>query len=65
MKFLRDKTIRLYKWLPGDKFEELPHSPLKGHKYGINCVTFSPFGSKLASASTDGLTIIWDVKVNE
>ncbi|KAB7500529.1 hypothetical protein Anas_03475 [Armadillidium nasatum] len=34
-----------------------------GHRYGINCICFSPYGTKLASASTDGQTFIWDVKV--
>ncbi|XP_042869333.1 WD repeat, SAM and U-box domain-containing protein 1-like isoform X2 [Penaeus japonicus] len=57
-----DKTVRVYKWQVGDTFEQVSYSPLVGHTYGINCVHFSPFGTKLASASTDGSTIIWDVK---
>ncbi|RXG64254.1 WD repeat, SAM and U-box domain-containing protein 1 [Armadillidium vulgare] len=36
-----------------------------GHRYGINCICFSPYGTKLASASTDGQTFIWDVKTGE
>lgn len=59
----RDKSVRVYKWQVGDKFVEVGYSPLLGHTYGVNCVNFSPFGSKLASASIDGSTIIWDVKV--
>lgn len=58
-----DKSVRLYKWNLGDTFTEVPHSPLLGHTYAINSITFSPFGTKLASAGTDGLTIIWEVKV--
>ena len=61
--YFSDKTIRVYKWQPGNKFSEVSYSPLEGHRYAINCITFSPFGTKLASASTDGSTIIWDVKV--
>lgn len=55
--------MRVYKWQVGDAFIEVSYSPLLGHTYGINCVCFSPFGTKLASASTDGSTILWDVKV--
>ncbi|KAG0725098.1 WD repeat, SAM and U-box domain-containing protein 1 [Chionoecetes opilio] len=58
----RDKSVRVYKWHVGDKFVEVSYSPLLGHTYGVNSVNFSPFGSKLASASIDGSTIIWDVK---
>uniref|UniRef100_A0A6A7FQW5 WD repeat, SAM and U-box domain-containing protein 1 n=1 Tax=Hirondellea gigas TaxID=1518452 RepID=A0A6A7FQW5_9CRUS len=60
-----DKSVRLYKWNIGDQFVEVRHSPLLGHTYAINSVTFSPFGTKLASAGTDGITIIWDVKSGE
>lgn len=59
----RDKSVRVYKWQVGDKFVEVSYSPLLGHTYGVNSVNFSPFGSKLASASIDGSSIIWDVKV--
>ena len=58
-----DKSVRVYKWGVGDTFTEVAHSPLLGHTYAINSITFSPFGTKLASAGTDGVTIIWDVKV--
>ncbi|KAK8736917.1 hypothetical protein OTU49_004723, partial [Cherax quadricarinatus] len=60
-----DKSVRLYKWQVDDSFVEVGYSPLLGHTYGVNCVSFSPFGTKLASASTDGSTIIWDVKTGE
>ncbi|XP_071539559.1 WD repeat, SAM and U-box domain-containing protein 1-like isoform X1 [Panulirus ornatus] len=60
-----DKSVRVYKWQVGDAFIEVSYSPLLGHTYGINCVCFSPFGTKLASASTDGSTILWDVKTGD
>ncbi|XP_069175368.1 WD repeat, SAM and U-box domain-containing protein 1 isoform X1 [Procambarus clarkii] len=60
-----DKSVRVYKWQVGDTFVEVSYSPLLGHTYGVNCVSFSPFGTKLASASTDGSTIIWDVKTGD
>jgi WD40 repeat protein len=33
----------------------------RGHGYSVNCVRFSPHGTLLASASTDGTTVLWDV----
>ena len=61
--YFRDKSVRVYKWQVGDSFIEVKYSPLIGHTYAVNSIDFSPFGTKLASASTDGTTIIWDVKV--
>lgn len=31
-----------------------------GHSYSVNCVRFSPHGTVLASASTDGTTVLWN-----
>lgn len=42
---------------------EKSFSPLKGHKYTILHVEFSPCGTMLASSSLDGTTIIWDTEV--
>ncbi|XP_042215697.1 WD repeat, SAM and U-box domain-containing protein 1-like isoform X2 [Homarus americanus] len=60
-----DKSVRVFKWQVGDQFVEVGYSPLLGHTYAVNCVNFSPYGTKLASASTDGSTIIWDVKTGD
>lgn len=54
-----DKTVRL--WDTAD-FSELTASPLVGHSYYVHCCTFSPFGTILATCSTDGKLILWDVK---
>lgn len=53
-----DKTIRVWNI---DDFSEHKQSPLCGHQYYVHCCTFSPFGTNLASCSTDGKLIIWDV----
>lgn len=62
-----DKTLRF--WRRGDDgvFTEnmnsvAPTSPLTGHKYGVNCVKFSPFDTIAASASTDGYIILWNAQ---
>ncbi|KAL8579838.1 hypothetical protein ACOMHN_048114 [Nucella lapillus] len=57
-----DKTIRL--WSTKD-FTEHPKSPFLGHSYIINCCTFSPLGSVLATCSTDGKLILWDVQTGD
>lgn len=44
-------------------FQEMNYNPLDGHKYSVNYVEFSPCGTKLASCSMDGTTVIWDVEV--
>ncbi|OXU21700.1 hypothetical protein TSAR_012428 [Trichomalopsis sarcophagae] len=43
-------------------FQEMNYNPLDGHKYSVNYVEFSPCGTKLASCSMDGTTVIWDVE---
>ncbi|GIY84903.1 WD repeat, SAM and U-box domain-containing protein 1 [Caerostris extrusa] len=43
-------------------FYEAEFSPLLGHTYGVNCVRFSPFGTLLASCSTDGRVILWNAQ---
>ena len=54
-----DKTVRLFNL---KTFEELPFSPLLGHSYYVHWCCFSPFGTILASCSTDGKIILWDTK---
>lgn len=62
-----DKTLRV--WIKGpdgafvENVDHEPKSPLIGHKYGVNCVRFSPFDTIIASASTDGSIIMWSAKV--
>lgn len=63
-----DKTIKIWKAIESNKFEEnkdVPlRSPLIGHKYGVNCVRFSPFGNLMASVSTDGYFYLWNCQVS-
>ena len=40
-------------------------SPLNGHAYGVNCIRYSPFGTIIASASTDGNIILWNSQTGE
>ncbi|KAF8791075.1 WD repeat, SAM and U-box domain-containing protein 1-like [Argiope bruennichi] len=66
-----DKSVRLW-FLESEEaendqkrkfhFHEAKFSPLIGHTYGVNCVRFSPFGTLLASCSTDGRVIFWNVQ---
>jgi len=53
-----DSLVKLWK-LEGEStsFEFL--SALKGHNNPVNCVRFSPDGSKLASSGDDGVIIVW------
>ncbi|KAM4697891.1 WD repeat, SAM and U-box domain-containing protein 1 [Rhinophrynus dorsalis] len=53
-----DKTIRVYSL---NDFKEQPFSPLKGHTYAVHCCCFSPDKPILASCSTDGKTILWNM----
>uniref|UniRef100_F7AE45 WD repeat, SAM and U-box domain-containing protein 1 n=1 Tax=Ciona intestinalis TaxID=7719 RepID=F7AE45_CIOIN len=46
-----DKTLRVYS---ATTFTELPYSPIKIFKYGVNFVKFDKSGSLLASACSDG-----------
>ncbi|XP_006818917.1 WD repeat, SAM and U-box domain-containing protein 1-like, partial [Saccoglossus kowalevskii] len=57
-----DKTVRLWNI---DDFSEVSCSPLNGHEYYVHCCCFSPFGTLLASCSTDGKIIIWDPKTGD
>lgn len=43
-----------------NNIEETNSSPLDGHTYCVNHVEFSMDGSKLATCSLDGCTIIWN-----
>ncbi|KAF5304695.1 hypothetical protein FQA39_LY09472 [Lamprigera yunnana] len=56
-----DKTVRVWRWLPGSGYVEHSYSPLKGHKYGVTCVRVSPQGSMLASTSIDGTAVLWNL----
>ncbi|XP_011497055.1 PREDICTED: WD repeat, SAM and U-box domain-containing protein 1-like [Ceratosolen solmsi marchali] len=63
----RDKFVRIWnvKYDENDEtsiFQEMNYNPLAGHKYSVNYVEYSPCGTKLASCSMDGTTIIWDVE---
>ena len=53
-----DKTVRL---LNLTDFSELPPSPLQGHSYAIHCCAFAAHGDLLATCSTDGTCVLWNV----
>ncbi|XP_072020781.1 WD repeat, SAM and U-box domain-containing protein 1-like [Amphiura filiformis] len=57
-----DKTVRLFNL---DDFKELSFSPLLGHTYYVHWCCFSPFGTMLASCSTDGKIILWNTRNGE
>lgn len=59
-----DKSIRIWFQDSEGNFSEAGFSPLVDHTYGVNCVRFSPFGTLLASCSTDGKVILWNVQVS-
>lgn len=75
-----DKTLRLWKNHSRDNDDTVdvdvpfnftentssqPTSPFVGHKYGVNCVKFSPFDTIIASGSTDGAIILWNAQTGE
>ncbi|HBR75843.1 MAG TPA: hypothetical protein DEA78_19590, partial [Cyanobacteria bacterium UBA11159] len=37
---------------------------LTGHKYGVNSISFSPDGQKIASAGYDNKIILWDLNLD-
>ena len=49
--FQGDKTVRVYS---AKNFAELPYSPIKVFRYGVNFVAFDKKGKYFASASNDG-----------
>ncbi|XP_056392073.1 WD repeat, SAM and U-box domain-containing protein 1 [Hyla sarda] len=53
-----DKTIRVYSL---EDFKEVSFSPLRGHAYTVHCCCFSSNQTFLASCSTDGKTILWNM----
>uniref|UniRef100_A0A0C9RPS9 WDSUB1_0 protein n=1 Tax=Fopius arisanus TaxID=64838 RepID=A0A0C9RPS9_9HYME len=58
-----DKCVRVCKWQQAVGYAEVSYSPLKGHKYGVTCVKVSPQSTMLASASIDGTTVLWNLRV--
>lgn len=54
-----DKTVRL--WTVPDFSEFQPISPLLGHSLYVNYCDFNSSGLLLATCSTDGKLIIWDL----
>ena len=61
---LRSLSARLpyLRFNDDNHLEEIPSvSPLIGHSYYVHCCQFSPCGKLLASSSTDGRVILWDV----
>ena len=58
-----DKSVRLWECDDSGAFTQISLSPLMGHNYGVNCVRFSPFGTIIASGSTDGNIILWNTHV--
>ncbi|GAB1609287.1 WD repeat, SAM and U-box domain-containing protein 1-like [Argonauta hians] len=58
-----DKTVRL--WSYPDFNEIRPISPLLGHTLYVNCCSFNPAETLLASCSTDGKLIVWNVRSGE
>lgn len=60
-----DRTVMLWEAEDEERhFRPQSISPLKGHAYGVNCVRYSPFGTIIASASTDGNIILWNSQVD-
>lgn len=59
-----DRTIRLWESNDQQYFDKPKLSTLIGHEYGVNCVRYSPFGTIIASASTDGCIILWNSQVS-
>uniref|UniRef100_A0A1Y1JZX4 WD repeat, SAM and U-box domain-containing protein 1 n=2 Tax=Photinus pyralis TaxID=7054 RepID=A0A1Y1JZX4_PHOPY len=60
-----DKLVKLFKVDENNAIEETDSSPLDGHSYSVNHVEFSKDGSRLATCSLDGCTIIWDPNTGE
>lgn len=59
----RDKRVRVWEWQKGLGYVEATFSPLMGHKYGVTSVKVSPQCTMLASASIDGTTHLWNLRV--
>lgn len=60
-----DKTVRVWSRIDDEQYKEISFSPFLGHTYGVNCVCFSPFGTVIASCSTDGTVILWNAETGE
>ncbi|UXI18082.1 Diacylglycerol kinase beta [Sarcoptes scabiei] len=61
-----DRTVRLWRTFDDSEvlFDPTKLSVLVEHDYGVNCVRYSPFGTIIASASTDGYIILWNSQVD-
>lgn len=59
-----DKRVRVWQWRSGTGYIEAYFSPLQGHKYGVTSVKVSPRSTMLASASIDGTTLLWNLRVS-
>ena len=64
-----DKTVQLWNTDTGEPIATLSRKPIRGlrtgHLNGINALAFSPDGSTLASASTDGTIRFWNIKTGD
>jgi WD40 repeat protein len=54
-----DKTIKLWKW---DGAALVPVRTLGEHSSGVTAMSYSPDGTKIASATVDGMLYLWDVE---
>ena len=60
--FLGDKTVRVYH---AKDFKELPYSPIKVFRYGVNSVIFDKQEKYLASACNDGNAYVFQLTESE
>ena len=50
-----DKTLRLW-----DIHTQTPYKTCTGHEHNVLCVSWSPCGKKVASASENGKILVWN-----
>lgn len=51
-----DRVVRVWNLLTGE-----PVAAFRGHRGNVNCVAWSPDGTRLASGSDDSTILLWDV----